>query len=255
MYRAFTFALASSAAQAASTAYISGQVTSTEKFLYGKFRAQVTCPGTKGSTVGFFTQWTGPDYDFFKWNSIEMEIVPSLDPTPLSLDLSYGDGTQRLQAQNYDPNFQPGVYTPHVYEFTWTPNEVSFIADGQVLKQYFKGDPYVDQQTKPQNILFNMWSPASFAHTEDWSAGRDDSTMPWYAMADWIEYHSWDENTDTFNFSWRDDFDTLDYSKWTPAHEFTFNENLSTYMHDQVYIDKGQLVLQLKKNENRTNSW
>ena len=53
-------------------------------------------PDQKGSTIGFFTQWTGPDYDYTKWNSVEMEIVPSLSSTPLSLDLSYGDGTDRI---------------------------------------------------------------------------------------------------------------------------------------------------------------
>ena len=72
-------------------------MTSTEQFLYGKFVAKMFAPDVKGSTTGFFTQWTGPDWDYVKWNSVEMEVVPSLEPTPLSLDLSYGDGNDRIQ--------------------------------------------------------------------------------------------------------------------------------------------------------------
>ena len=46
--------------------------------------------------------WNGPNYDYLKWNSIEMEIVPSVGPLDLSLDLSYGNGEERLQYINFD---------------------------------------------------------------------------------------------------------------------------------------------------------
>ena len=52
-----------------------------------------------------------------------------------------------------------------------------------------------------------MWAPRWDAHTEDWSKGRDESTMPWLAKMDWVEYYSWDAQTDSFNLEWRDDFD------------------------------------------------
>ena len=102
--------------------------------MYGKFRAKVTGPGTKGSTIGFFSQWNGQDWSVGKWNSVEIELVPSLTPTPTSLDLSYGDGVNRIQEQNYD-SFDAGN-TAHIYEFTWTPNAVTFSADDKLLKSY-----------------------------------------------------------------------------------------------------------------------
>ena len=46
--------------------------------------------------------WSGPNYDYLKWNSIEMEIVPSVGPLDLSLDLSYGNGEERIQYINFD---------------------------------------------------------------------------------------------------------------------------------------------------------
>ena len=81
----------------AAAPYVSGQISSNETFLYGKFRAKVSGPDTKGSCVGFFSQYNGPDL-MAKWNSVEIEIVPSVEGTPLSLDLSYGDGKDRQQA-------------------------------------------------------------------------------------------------------------------------------------------------------------
>lgn len=206
----------------------------------------MTGPDEFGSTVGFFTQWTGPDWDYLQWNSVEMEIVPSLKPTPLSLDLSYGDGNDRIQYQNYDPKTNPGDGA-HIYEFIWTPNEVTFSVDGTILKSYQKGHPGVDNQTKSQNIMFNMWAPDWYAHTEDWSKGRDDSTMPWFAKCDYIEYHSWDADTDTFEHQWTEDFDTLDLKKWKVAQNEGFGENLATYMDTQVYAEDGQVVLKLDK--------
>ena len=55
----FALVLMSAAAANAATPFVSGSITSKETFLYGKFRAKVTSPGTKGSCVGFFTMFNG----------------------------------------------------------------------------------------------------------------------------------------------------------------------------------------------------
>ena len=56
----------------------------------------MSIPFEKGSTTGFFSQWTGPDWDYVYWNSVEIEVVPSLEPASISTDLSYGDGNDRI---------------------------------------------------------------------------------------------------------------------------------------------------------------
>ena len=71
------------------TAYISGDVVSKEEFQYGKFVSRVYIPNKKGTTAGFFTMHDGP---FTEWNSVEIELVPSVDKHPMSLDLSFSDG-------------------------------------------------------------------------------------------------------------------------------------------------------------------
>ena len=94
MQKSIALAAVAAMASAVYTPYATGQIVSKETFTYGKFRAKIAAPGTKGSTVGFFSQWNGPDINA-NWNSVEIEIVPSLEPTPVSLDLSYGDGHNR----------------------------------------------------------------------------------------------------------------------------------------------------------------
>ena len=74
-----------------------------------------------------------------------MEIVPSVEGTSLSTDLSYGDGHGRLEGHQVYHNNDTG-YDSHIYEFNWTPDNVSFFIDDNLIVQYLKGDPYVDNQ-------------------------------------------------------------------------------------------------------------
>lgn len=79
--------------------------------------------------------------------------------------------------------------------------------------------------------MFNIWAPTKEEHEDigDWSKDRDDSTMPWYARLNYIDYYSWDAQTDSFNYQWREDFDTYDASKWVPSDNKGWGGNLATY--------------------------
>ena len=94
-----------------------------------------------------------------------------------------------------------------------------------------------------------MWAPASNAHAgSDWHAGFDDSTMPWYAMMDSVEYHSWNPATNDFDFEWADDFSSFDTNKWVVSNDKGFAENHATYKYGQVYVADGNLVLKMEKD-------
>ena len=103
------------------TAYISGDVVCKDTVQYGKFVSRVYIPNKKGTTAGFFTMHGGP---FTEWNSVEIELVPSVDKHPMSLDLSYSDGTNRIQEQTYH---QGDFFDSwHTYTIEWAPDYVSF---------------------------------------------------------------------------------------------------------------------------------
>ena len=48
----------------------------------------------------------------------------------------------------------------------------------------------------------NFWTPTN----HKWGDGLDDKDMPWFALYDYVEVFSWNERTNEFDFTWRDDF-------------------------------------------------
>jgi len=71
---------------------------------------------------------------------------------------------------------------------------------------------------------------------EDWGAGRDDSTMPWYTRYDYVEAYDYDVNTKQYTLRFRDDFDTLNEDIWNVSNNWSFNDNSSTFMENHTYV-------------------
>ena len=103
--------------------------------------------------------------------------------------------------------------------------------------------------------MLNFWAPRADAHAsdfqQDWSAGRDDSTMPWQAVYDFVEAYDYNSATGGFELAWRDDFDgtSLDTTKWSAANNVGWDQNLSTFMSSQVSVHDGNLYLTMEKAE------
>jgi hypothetical protein len=85
--------------------------------------------------------------------------------------------------------------------------------------------------------MMNMWVPS----WPGWGAGWDPSGLPIYARYDFVEYweyvpeSNWAStpgaNKDhPFKKVWRDDFDSFDYGRWKKSQNWSFNDNLVTFM-------------------------
>ena len=170
---------------------------------------------------------------------------------PVSLDLSWSNGTDRLQEHTQAPGFIPAEGS-HEYAIEWTPDYVSLAIDGKEYQRTEKGHPGVDMQNKPMNLMLNFWAPRSDAHisdfNQDWSRGMDDSKMPFVAMYESIEVFSYDQRTKTFVPAWSDNFDgqSVDESKWTVADGVGWDQNLSNFMASQVSVNNGSLQLKME---------
>ena len=124
----FSLALVSVIAVAEAN-FKSGSVSTYEKFTYGKFVTRMKAPNRLGTVSSFFTYWDGPGFYPGGWNELDMEIVPSAHDSPMSTNVIYGDGHNKLEEHDYAHNFDPKDDW-HTYEMEWTPDYVSFAIDG-----------------------------------------------------------------------------------------------------------------------------
>ena len=89
----------------ASANFKSGSVSTYEKFNYGKFITRMKAPDRKGTVSSFFTYWDGPGFYQGGWNELDVEIVPSVEQNPFSMNIIYGDGHNKLESHDYAHDF------------------------------------------------------------------------------------------------------------------------------------------------------
>ena len=89
----------------------------------------------------------------------------------------------------------------------------------------------------------DFWTP-TFA---GWGDNFNDASMPWSVMYDWVEVRDYVPATKTFRRRWRDDFKTLDTSRWNVANGWSYSENSSVYKASNVYAAKGRLTFRMNK--------
>ena len=84
--------------------YKSGEVKTWDKFLYGKFRVSMAGNHKKGTVSSFFTFWEEEPFTEAEWNEIDIELVPSVESTPLFFNLIYA---WKAEESYYVPDFNP----------------------------------------------------------------------------------------------------------------------------------------------------
>ena len=173
-------------AVAEASEFKSGAVTGFEKFTYGKFITRMKAPNKKGTVSSFFTYWNGPDFYPGGWNELDIEIVPSVEQNPFSMNVIYGDGEVKRETHDYKDKFDPGDDW-HIYEMAWTPDFIAWSIDNKEVRRINKSDPSVKLTSKPMSVMMNFWTPTF----ESWGKGLDASDMPWYVMYDYVETYTY----------------------------------------------------------------
>ena len=197
-------------------------------------------PDRKGTVSSFFTYWDGPNFTPEGWNELDLEIVPSVEENPLSMNIIYGDGREKVESHDYAHRFNPHDDW-HTYEMEWTPHYVSWSVDGHELRHLSLLDPAVEHLHKAQSLRMNFWTPTFHS----WGAGFNPVDMPWYVLYDYVEVFTYDEAHNQFVFHWRDDFDSFDSSKWHKA-SGGFDSNSSVFHPSNVFTTGGHLVLKME---------
>ena len=233
----------------ASANFRSGSVSTYEHFTYGKFVTRMKAPDRKGTVTSFFTYWDGPDFSPEHWNEIDIEIVPSVERNPLSMNMIYGDGHDKIESHDYAHGFHP-LDEWHTYELEWTPTYVRWTVDGhEVRHSLHDDDPSVEHMNQAQSLRMNFWTPTFHS----WGKDLDAHDMPWYALYDYVEVFEWDPHDEDFKFFWRDDFDSFDAGRWHKA-SGSFDANSCEFHPSNVYTEDGVLHLKMEPTHHHDGS-
>ena len=142
----------------AQATFRSGSVSSYEKFTHGKFVTRMKAPDKKGTVSSFFTYWDGPDFKPSEWNELDIEIVPSVERSPFSMNAIYGDGHDKRESHQYARGFNPHDEW-HTYAIEWTPEYLAWSVDGREVRHVSTDDPSVRHMGKEQSLRMNFWTP------------------------------------------------------------------------------------------------
>lgn len=136
-------------APGAEKAYVSGEIATHERFLYGYYEARMRMPRGQGLVVGFFT-FTRPE-GRSSWHEIDMEFV-GRDTRWLELAHHVeGQARNRTIVLPYDA--ADGF---HTYAFEWRPDAIRWYVDN-VMVHEARG-PEVARLTRPQRFYINVWN-------------------------------------------------------------------------------------------------
>lgn len=229
--------------------YRSGSVSSYEKFTYGKFVTRMKAPNKMGTVSSFFTYWDGPDFTPAHWNELDVEIVPSVEQNPFSMNAIWGDGHDKSESHAYAHDFNPGDDW-HTYTMEWTPRYISWSVDDKQLRVLkWEDNPALEYMNQEQSLRMNFWTPTFHS----WGKGFDPADMPWFVLYDYVEVFTWDEENNEFDLHWRDDFDQFDAKRWHKA-SGTFDANSSVFHPENVSVKAGNLVLKMEPEKDDHHS-
>jgi beta-glucanase (GH16 family) len=165
------------------------EMRSIKTLTYGKVEARIRF--AKGSAVvsglvTISTPWPADD-----WNEIDFEqLGKASDTLQTSCQVYTGPPTQKPVTTSVTPaRFEQIISLGfnaqgdfHVYSLEWTPVEVKFLADGQVIRSFTQESA---RMKLPQNILFTIWA----SNAPGWVGAVDDTTAPTSADMDWIKVY------------------------------------------------------------------
>lgn len=167
------------------------EMRSKKTLTYGKVEARIRFAGGSGvvsSLVTIYTPWPADD-----WNEIDFEhLGKAATKLQTSCQVYTGPEQQKPVSVSVTPSrfeqLQDLGFDAeadfHVYSAEWTPNEVKFIVDGQVIRTW---NEQAARMKLPQNILFTIWASNSAA----WAGAVNDTTAPTSAEMDWIKVYDY----------------------------------------------------------------
>ncbi|WP_049631296.1 family 16 glycosylhydrolase [Cellvibrio sp. pealriver] len=226
-------------------AYKGAEIYSSESYLYGRYEIRMRVANASGVLSTFFTYKNGSEVGNTFWEEIDIEVFGKNNATEWQSNIILGSSRPTLHTEQVHNANTSLANAYHTYVLEWTPDYVAWYLDGVEVRR-ITGTSTVTSLTNPQSLRFNLWASDSVP----WVGAWDDSVLPVYQFVNYIDYKAYNNTTKTFEGGWRDDFTTLDTTRWGKAN-WTFDGNRVDFAPENVVIKDGILVLALTK-ENAT---
>lgn len=216
--------------------YKGAELYSSETVQYGRFEMRMRAAEGSGLLSTFFTYKDGSEIAGSVWEEIDIEIFGKDGAKSWQTNIIYGNPKQMTEAVHQETTSLADAY--HTYTLEWTPTYVAWSLDGREVRRV-EGEA-VEQLVSPQGLRFNLWSSDSVP----WVGPFDDSILPRYQYVDWVRYSRYEDGK--FVEEWRDDFDTLNSTRWQKA-DWTFEGNRVDFAPGNIAVKDGKLILALTK--------
>ncbi len=224
--------------------YKGAEFRTKQSFLYGRFEVRMKSAFRDGMLSSFFTyhEFSG---GIENWNEIDIEI---LGRYPNDIQFNTITSGQTNHVSHYPLPFSPHEDF-HTYAFEWTPNYVAWFVDG--IEVYRQTGDHIPTLNKPQKLMMNIWNPEA----PNWAGQFNPDALPAFAYYDWVKYYLYTPGSgnygtgNNFTFSWSDDFDYWNTSRWDKA-THTWVGNGCDFIPENAVIRDGYLILCLTNNTN-----
>jgi len=223
--------------------YRGAELRTVDSFLYGRFDARFKPAQGDGLVSSFFTY--NDDNPNTPWAEIDVEVLGVYSDV---VDFNTITRGQASHIRQHYVDFNPHLDF-HTYSFEWTPEYVAWFIDD--LEVYRQTGSHIDSLYLSQKIMMNIWNPIY----ADWVGAWNSDIIPRFSYYDYVSYSEYtpgegDGGTGSnFTFSWKDDFDSFDNSRWEKSDDHTWGGNQSLFIDDNIFFQNGNLILCLTNED------
>lgn len=231
------------AAPALAKPWKGAELISQQTFEYGAFEARIRAARGSGLITPFFLWKNNSEIAGVPWQEQDFEIFGRDGNYQTQLMTPGTDGEVRTEHVQYHSLEAPAWEQYHTYRMEWTPDYLAFYVDGQLVREETDPEEYgvfLDpSRAEPAQLRLSLWAGDS-----GWSGSFDESAVPAAVFVNWVRAYSYTPGASGGDFSplWRDDFDSLDSSRWWTAN-WTFDYAVNDYTSQNVSTADGKLII------------
>jgi endo-1,3-1,4-beta-glycanase ExoK len=220
----------------------SAELYNTKAYTYGRFDARIRFAPGDGVVSAFFLWKEGSEQANAYWAELDYEKIAS--DCRMQINSMYGKPKSQHQLNPKMGVDICGGY--HDYRIEWTPTTIAWIVDGKEIRRDSGEDAtaYSQNASGGMTMHFNIWpGNASFG------GNINNTTLPVHQYISWVRYSSYDNDNDSFNVQWTEEFQSSGVPSGWSVGTWASAYNLSTHNPQNVSFVDGIAVLSLTADD------